>query len=70
MRNEDKIIRGYSKAKVYKHLRNRKGLRALEPMVKYFEKRITELERQYAEHIAPKKRGRPKGSKNKGKDNE
>jgi hypothetical protein len=70
MSEDRKILTGYSWAKTLKHLRNKKSLRPLEKVVKNFEERLSELERKYEEDHAPKKRGRPKGSKNKGIDNE
>ena len=42
-------------ARLLKHLRNRKDLRPLEPVIKDFEARLTALEKAHE----PKKRGRP-----------
>lgn len=70
MSDEKKLRTGYSWEYTLRALRSKRHLRPLEPVVKDFEKRISELERQFNEHTAPKPRGRPKGSKNKGKDNE
>ena len=53
------IITGYSKAKTYKHLRNKKDLRILEPVIKDFEARLKALEEKHQK----RPRGRPRKKK-------